>query len=461
MSGEDLLEFYDSIDFEIVDSFETPSPSGTIKLKHVFPITEEARNKTDKDDEVEILEIAGEGGQKIVYKGQLQSDSRFLGLALMNEVSDLDEVENFLREARISMSLRHPSIVPVHDFGIDEMYGPYIVMDWVEGETLNHILRKLRLGVDVYEEVFTLKKLLEYYLDIAKAVSFAHSKDIIHSDIKPENILIDYDKDKAFLFDWGVAKAFSPLENFNIDPVLLNNDTKAGYFRGTPGYMPPEQITEQKKNEKTDIYQLGALLYTLVFRHCPVEGDNVEEILEKTLAGEIFVDSLSKEILPLIKICKKAMSPDPDDRYNDVRSIINEVKEIKIKEAKKKNYFLRHTCAALLPFILLISAFLFVDNETPVAMSEFVEVEQVLPQQEILVNSNNLLTAQDIALMEEFSHFEAENYSEPLSLSNLPSWYSYLDFIIKREMGPMMGEDVVMLFRIENLISLNVTEDGL
>ena len=463
MSGEDLQEFYENIDFEIVESFEKPSPSGTIKLKHVFPMTAEAREDHDKDDGVDLIDLAGRGGQKVVYKGHLHSDGRFLALAFMGDSGDLDEVENFFREARIAASLKHPSIVNTHNFGIDEQYGPYSVMDWVEGETLNHILRKLRQGVQVYEEVFTLKKLSEYFMDICKAVSFAHSKDIIHLDIKPENILIDYDMDKSFLFDWGLSKAFSPLENFNLDPLLLNNDTKDGYFRGTPGYMPPEQITEQKKNEKTDIYQLGALLYTIIFKHCPVEGDNVEEILEKTLRGDIYVDSLSREKMPLILICKKAMNPDPEKRYSDVRSIIDELKSINIQEVKKQNTVWHFALAALLPLAFILTSFLLIDESSPGYGKIEISVLEVPEAIEVKYEEVSLMSADDISLLEEFSHYGAEEDNTPLFLIDkpTPSWYIYLDKLLKEKIPAEAMLEIGLLMEKEDLISFYLKEEGL
>ncbi|MCM8525745.1 MAG: serine/threonine protein kinase, partial [Lentisphaeraceae bacterium] len=356
-----------------------------------------------------------------------------------------------------------PSIINTHNFGIDEEFGPYSVMDWVEGETLHCVLKKIRLGVSVYKETFTLPKLLKYYLDICKALSFAHSKDIIHLDIKPENILIDYEKDKVFLYDWGLAKAFSPLENFNIDPLLLNYDTKAGYFRGTPGYMPPEQISEQTKNMKTDIYQLGALLYTMLFKHCPVEGDNVEEILSKTLAGEIFVDSINEEQLPLIAICKKAMHPNPDERYPDVRSIINEVKKVKLPSTEKKNRFLSLALAALLPFIFLISAFLLVDERGSDLKRVEITEEYPLTTAKESQHINNLLTSEDIALLEEFTHYGAENSEKPLFMIDnpVPVWYIYLDDLIKNQLGAASYKDLDLMLKIEKLISFYKTEEKL
>ena len=462
MSGEDLLDFYESIDFEIVESFDTPSPSGTIKLKHVFPMTAEAREDSDKDDRVDLVEIAGGGGQKIVCKGSLHSDGRDLALAFMKDSCDLDEVESFFREARIASSLKHPSIINTHNFGIDEQFGPYSVMDWIEGETLHHVLKKVRQGVPVYEQVFTLKKLTDYFLDICKAVSFAHSKDIIHLDIKPENILIDYDCDKSYLFDWGLSKAFSPLENYNIDPLLLNQDTKDGYFRGTPGYMPPEQITEQKKNEKTDIYQLGALLYTIIFKHCPVEGDDVKEVLEKTLRGDIYVDSLTKEKLPLISICKKAMNPDPEQRYPDVRTIINELKSLKVKEPQSKKTFWHFALAALLPLAFILASFSYIEEDEPYRRVEIMELavpEKLAPS----LNYTSPITMDDISLLEEFSHYEAEEDNTPLFLVDrpIPAWYRYLDKAIKKELSSQVLLEISLIIEKDQLISFYKTEEGL
>lgn len=462
MSGEDLQDFYDNIDFEIVESFDKPSPSGTIKLKHVFPITAEALSKSVKDDAVDLIEQIGSGGQKLVFKGLLHSDQRHLALAFMKEVSDLDEVENFFREARISMSLRHPSIVRTFDFGLDEDYGPYTVMEWVDGQNLHHILRAQRSGMQEYNSTFTMDRLIGYFLDVCKAVSFAHSKDIIHLDLKPENILVNFASDKALLTDWGLAKAFSPLENFDLDPLLLNCDTKAGYFRGTPGYMSPEQITEQKKNEKTDIYQLGALLYALVFKHCPVEGDNVDEILKKTLKGEIFVDNITDENLPLIAICKKAMSTEQEDRYSDVREMINEINKIEFVVDKKKSLVQYLVLAALIPVIIVVSAFSFIDSEnTEMRKLEIQEVEVFEPAKPH-VSGETFLMPEDISLLSEFEDFGRETVETPLYFSNepVPAWYGYLNDLLNRELGEIDFFEVDLYLK-KRLISYNTSEDGL
>ena len=367
--GNDLELFYDNLIFDLDDPLEK-RPSDTIKLKHVFPLSTEIREHAKGHDDVQIMDEVASGGQKRVYKCRLLRNGKFLALAFNHGSSNLNRVESFFREARITKLLKHPAILEVYDYGIDETYGAYMAMPWVEGSTLQEILQKDR--VEGEGPAFALSKRLEYFIQVCQAISFAHSQDVIHLDLKPENILIDSVADQALVADWGLARSFSPLGIDEVDPLLLNSEIIEGVLEGTPGYMSPEQILGDILDVRTDVYQLGSILYAILFHGCPVEGDDVEEIFAKTLAGEIYVDDLRQEILPYVGICKKAMSKNPAERYGNVRQIMNDLEgaarvypqDMRAKE-KRRNVSLGILVSILLTILVLcmLSKWLSYDSE--------------------------------------------------------------------------------------------------
>jgi serine/threonine protein kinase len=441
MSAEDLELFYDNLNFDLVDPLEDSGPSGTIKLKYVFPISTEMREKEEGHDEVEIIEEVARGGQKRVFKSRLLRDDSLLALAFNKESSNLNEVESFLREARVTKLLKHPAILQVHDYGIDGLYGPYMVMPWIEGETLHAILKNKRYGSADYVSRYPLHKLLQYFSIVCQAVSFAHSQDVIHLDLKPENILIDHPSDRALVADWGLAKTFSPLGDDEVDPLLLNSESEVGLLRGTPGYMSPEQIMENQLDIRTDVYQLGAILYSVIFLHCPIAGDNVQDILTKTLQGEVYVDSISDDTLPYIGICKRAMDVNPDNRYNDVREILNDLKKVNLsiiskQERKKKRHRLNLAVAVMLFLVTLLIVLLPLgtDGSSKLADSGLNTTEEEkgiqtgdIPNSMFGAGANSFLDLDDV---------EVPVY---LMVDPEPGWYKFLEKSLNNEMRRNLG----------------------
>ena len=418
--SDDLELFYENINFDLVDPLEKPSPSGTINLKYVFPLSTEVREKKKKgSDEVEIICEAATGGQKKIYKSRLVGQGVLLALAFMKDSTDLDEVEAFLRQAAISRSLKHPSIVETYDCGIDETYGPYMVMPWIEGDTLHEVLKNLRHGAVDYTSQFPLARLLTYFREICQAVSYAHSRDVIHLDLKPENVLINYLTDHAFLADWGLAQSFSPIGDGGIDPVLLNADQGDGILRGTPGYMSPEQIMENKLDVRTDIYQLGGILYAIIFHHCPVGGDDINEVLNKTLKGEIYVDEINKDILPYIGICKKAMDVKPDNRYSTVSEIIRDLDRISLTREiieEKKSHRLKLNLLICFSAILVICSLTLFYHVIFNTNEGAFEIEDSAPQPQVNI-------------LEGLEKVDKEN-PETVKTA-VPVWYTYIEEKLK------------------------------
>ncbi|MCS6899187.1 MAG: serine/threonine-protein kinase [Myxococcales bacterium] len=152
------------------------------------------------------------------------------------------------REARVIGSLEHPNIIPVYDAGYIEQAGPFYTMRMVERPSLEVLLRKLREGDPATSAEFTLGKLLRAFVQVCGAIEHAHSRGVIHCDLKPANILLG-SFGEVLVVDWGMAH--SP------------NEVNA-YQGGTPGYMAPEQFQGRPVDHRTDVYPLGAILYEIL-----------------------------------------------------------------------------------------------------------------------------------------------------------------------------------------------------
>lgn len=278
-----------------------------------------------------------EGGMKQILEIEDTDTTRTLAMALIKDKAKKDKqakaAERFVYEARITALLQHPNIVPVHDIGINEDGEPYFTMKLIEGENLKSILEKLKLGDKDYEAKYPLSELLTIFLKTCEAIAYAHSKDVIHLDMKPDNIQVS-EYGEVLIVDWGLAKIlhdpFAEEHVFNdvIDSVDLTLD---GFIKGTPGFMAPEQAMgmNQEKNKLTDIYSLGAILYNILTLHKPVEDDDIEVICRKTIQGDIPTpkNRNSERYIPsaLEAVCAKAMQVNPEERYQKADALISEI----------------------------------------------------------------------------------------------------------------------------------------
>jgi CRP-like cAMP-binding protein/tRNA A-37 threonylcarbamoyl transferase component Bud32 len=236
----------------------------------------------------------------------------------------------FVNEARITAQLEHPNIVPVHDIGYTESDGLYYTMKLVQGEALVDILDDLYDRSTERRETFTLHRLLMVFRDVCEAVGFAHSRGVVHLDIKPENIMVGH-FGEVLLMDWGIAQyAESAIVNgLEQDEIALEVRAGTGEVRGTPAYMAPEQARGDSQNfsELTDIFLLGGCLYHILTLTPPYLGDSPEDILERASIYD-GIDAPEKRSphrqLPdeICRICMKAMAEKQEDRYQSVKELL-------------------------------------------------------------------------------------------------------------------------------------------
>ena len=227
----------------------------------------------------DIVEIAS-GGMKTIYKGFDQKSQRYIAYASLNKDASTENKENFIKEARLTAKLNHPNIIPVYNIGLDEKETPFFTMELKAGDSLKDIIYGLKHKDPKYIEKYTLQNLLGIFIKICDAIAFAHSKKVLHLDIKPDNIQVGQ-YGEVIVCDWGLSKIYDrQSDTIDINQELLNPDklntkTLDGHIKGTPGFMAPEQIMGGKKTPQTDIFSLACLLHSLFSFDIPFKGSDL------------------------------------------------------------------------------------------------------------------------------------------------------------------------------------------
>ena len=296
------------------------------ELTYAFPIQNDLTTNRPRYAQEEFL---AQGGMKRIYRVRDQWAGRWVAKATLADTAKASEIETFLREARLTSSLQHPNIIPIYDIGLDEKGQPFFIMELLMGETLGTVIKGLAAGKLDYKSKYSLAVLIDVFSKICDALAYAHSQHVVHLDIKPDNIHIN-DFGQVHLCDWGLSKVIdsdseAELAEKNwpqdLDPNLLNAMTLNGELKGTPGFMAPEQVEAKgKKDERTDIFSLGALLYTILDYKGPFGGGDLSDLVERTRAGELQAFD-SEPVESLAAISGKALQHDPNQRYQDVKSL--------------------------------------------------------------------------------------------------------------------------------------------
>ncbi len=251
-----------------------------------------------------LVELLGQGGMATIFRatdGQLGRDVAVK--VLRSEYGrDPDFVARFRMEAQSVASLSSPNIVVVHDFGMDPA-GPFIVMDYVDGEDLATLLR--RTGP------LSASRSARIAAEVGRALAVAHSRGIIHRDIKPGNILLAHDG-RVQVTDFGIARAIAEAQM-----------TLPGTTLGSVQYMSPEQARGESATERSDIYSLGVVLFEMLAGRRPFEGDSAASIAMARLTPPVPMPSAYRAGIPpvLEAICRKAMAIDPAERFSSAAAM--------------------------------------------------------------------------------------------------------------------------------------------
>jgi len=271
-------------------------------------VTDDAHRKYQVGDQV------AKGGMGAILDVRDVNTRRHVAMKvlLQPEQAAKEDTLRFIHEAQVLAQLEHPNIVPLHELGVDGSGNPYYTMKFVKGRTLKDILAKIAEGDPKTIEAYPLLRLLTIFQRVCDAIAFAHSKRVIHRDLKPENIMIG-EYGEVLVMDWGLAKVLGQrgvtgdrsqvsgkkveaarkpayrVDSVRTDGTAEGLQTMAGAVMGTPQYMAPEQAAGEvdRINDCTDIYALGAILYTILTLRPPVTGRDLGEILGNVMAGNI------------------------------------------------------------------------------------------------------------------------------------------------------------------------------
>lgn len=257
----------------------------------------------------------GRGAMGVVYRARDPKIDRLvaiktISLAGQEPEDEQDYRERFLQEARAAGRLSHPGIVTIYDAGEQpETREPYLVMEYVSGQSLNRLL----FAADGKLPVETA---LQFVIEIAEALDYAHSQGVIHRDIKPANILITEDG-HAKIADFGVARLNQTLT------------THTGQIFGSPAYMAPEQLTRGHADARSDLFSVGVMLYSMITGFRPFQGNSAETVCFKLMNVEpVPVTSFQAEVHPrLDRIVARAIAKEPDERFQTGSELARDLRE--------------------------------------------------------------------------------------------------------------------------------------
>ncbi len=287
-----------------------------------------------------IVSRLGKGGMGEVLLGKDPTVDRMLAIKRVRTDLVHHEIvrKRFLKEAKITASLYHPSIIPVYSIHQSEN-SLYYVMPHVEGQTLKDILRETirreKAAAAPHPIGISISHLLRIFTNVCQAISYCHSMGILHRDLKPENILVG-NFGQVVILDWGLAGFIDEKEESLLEPENMPEEkisdvhlTKPGKIIGTLSYMPPERVDGRPANVHTEIYSLGVILYQLLTLRMPFQRTTIEQY-KKIRKHETLTDALEaapyRDIPPqLSEITKKCLANSASDRYESVTELLRDL----------------------------------------------------------------------------------------------------------------------------------------
>ena len=223
----------------------------------------------------EILDQIGAGGMGVVYRARDPRLGREVAIKVLptSFSADADRLQRFAQEARAAAALNHPNILAIYDIG-ESGDAPYVVSELLEGETLRDRLRSGPLSI---------RKAIDYAMQIARGLTAAHDKGIVHRDLKPENLFITNDG-RVKILDFGLAKLIHPEEgSASGEAPTVQVATDAGVVMGTVGYMSPEQVRGKAADHRSDLFAFGAILYEMLSGKRAFHGETPADTMSAIL----------------------------------------------------------------------------------------------------------------------------------------------------------------------------------
>jgi len=331
----------------------------------------------------EVLEKVGEGGMGTIYKvmhGQLK---RLFAMKVLTPGSsgfDRTRIERFDQEAKAASGLNHHNLVGIHDYGVTTEGVPYVVMEFVEGQTIDRFIAN--------PGTFDDATALEIFIQLCDGIDYAHTKHIIHRDLKPSNIMLSTHDGKLIprILDFGIAKVNDP------DKEQGKVLTQTGELIGSPQYMSPEQCMGYRLDGRSDLYSLGCVMFEMLTGRKLFVGDSAMSVMFQHIneRAPLFrtIDGAAKVRPELERVILQTLEKDPDNRYqnaddlrNDlllIRSGKNPVKEVSQARQRLKNTLrvLQICGVALLVPLIAVGAFVTFNEVTKAPWQRSVEAAQ-------------------------------------------------------------------------------------
>jgi eukaryotic-like serine/threonine-protein kinase len=260
----------------------------------------------------------GAGAMGEVYLANDTRLDRKVALKILPQAfaEDAQRMSRFVREAKSASALNHPNIITIYEIGESEGTH-FIATEFIDGKTLGDHAKASRLDY---------KEILEIAIQVASALQVAHAANIIHRDIKPDNVMIRADG-LAKILDFGIAKLSAPTESGEEAATAIQGSTSPGMIIGTPNYMSPEQARGRGVNHQTDIFSFGVVFYEMLSGKSPFKGETVSDVIANVLTKE--PEPLTNVPTELAAIVQKTLAKDKQKRYQTAKDLLDDLKEVK------------------------------------------------------------------------------------------------------------------------------------
>ncbi len=354
-----------------VRSDESPPPTGTIEDKTVLSANtlDETAVKIESEsesegvalryigmvllDRYELIEFLGKGGMSTVFKARHVLTQRIIACKIMHQilVSNAESIIRFQQEATSASRIHHPNVIGVHDLGETPDGLPFLIMDFLRGESLATVLHQ--------SGTFCVERFLNIFIQATSALSAAHEKGVVHRDLKPANIMLSRQSDGSdfvTIVDFGIAKVLKDdEESFKL--------TRPGAIFGSPLYMSPEQCSGSIPDNRADIYSLGCMMYECLSGRPPFQSDSMLETMQKHMfaappemprinAAPHIAKKISHAVL-------KCLRKEPENRYQKVDDLLAELKSIQAQQNQLGTYGRLVAPLATLLAIVIVASGIF------------------------------------------------------------------------------------------------------
>ena len=315
------------------------------------PVHELLARRTKKGERYIVEQEIARGGMGAILRAVDCDIRREVAIKYLLDQTDGRKKLCFIEEAQITGQLEHPNIVPIHEVGIDAQKRLFFSMKMVRGRSLTQVLDELRKGPKPAEKEYSLGRLLSIFVAVCNAVAYAHSRGVIHRDLKPGNVMLG-DFGEVYVMDWGLARVrdggagqpgpqIAGITTSRPSKVETSRQpeadlTQEGAVLGTPVYMPPEQASGHVEavDQRSDIYSLGAILYEMLALLPPIEKDGgYLEVMMRVVVGQIVPPEqrnprparAGKVPKELSAVAMKALAKEPRDRYQSVEALRHDI----------------------------------------------------------------------------------------------------------------------------------------